>query len=902
MLTSRRRRLTRAASAGLLALGLAAMQFAFATPRAYADTNVSTWSGLQDAFSHAPSSPITLAQDITGVAGQSLAVPCHGSVTLDLNGHTLNVDASTTYYAAGIRVVGAGTALTIEDTSAAHSGHLIARGGGTGINNGGAGIGAPGATSDAGASITITGGTITAYGGYQAAGIGGANYPGGDVTITGGTVTAVGGDDFGTGIGGGWSSANLSNGGGTLAIHGTPFGTVAANGGSVGFGVGAAAGATISVLPDAAQHFTSASWPGYFTIAFGHVLSFDTGGGDRIDPEFVAQSANTAAPARTPTLAHHTFGDWYTDSSFTTQFNFGTPITADTTAYAQWTTNHYPVTFDLKGHGAPITGESVEYDHHATTPTAPTETGYTFGGWYTDSALTTPFDFTPTVTGPLTLYAQWTTNHYPVTFDLGEHGTAIPGESIEYRDHATAPPDPTETGYTFGGWYTDSALTTPFDFENTSITADTTLYAKWTAIPVPAPAPTPSPTPSPSPTPKPAPGPKPVVSPAPSVTPAAAVVIAPAPSATPTPTPSPTPTPAPPSATPTPTPAPAIVTPPTGGNAPPSAVTAKLPSVQNVASDIALHPEHLAFEAAAGLVWILLLVFVVRTLGEALRHRYLHWSESTAKRHPGLARRLRGLVGLVEGPRVLTLLVSVVLTAVIMWLVEPSQQGSAVAVRMLGSVLIAVVATNLLTRALAAVLGRIFWGVRMTAFASGWGLVIGLLGLAISHMVQFVPGLLEPSTILLHHHDDTPPRHAMRVEALRGWLAIGLAVGAWFALAAVPAEGSWQTLLWHDALVLMAVGGIFGLFTDLIPLPALLGGGLWAHARSHWVGLSLVTATAFAVIVVPHSSNWLEVGDVGRWISIAVVAALAAVVGIVVINWQAHRELAQQQPAPADEA
>lgn len=45
---------------------------------------------------------------------------------------------------------------------------------------------------------------------------------------------------------------------------------------------------------------------------------------------------------------------------------------------------------------------------------------------------------------------------------------------------AAAPTDgPTKPGYTFDGWYTDEDLKTPASFD--SITASTTLYAKWTA-------------------------------------------------------------------------------------------------------------------------------------------------------------------------------------------------------------------------------------------------------------------------------------------------------------------------------------------------------------------------------------------------------------------------------------
>lgn len=40
-------------------------------------------------------------------------------------------------------------------------------------------------------------------------------------------------------------------------------------------------------------------------------------------------------------------------------------------------------------------------------PTNPTKPGYTFGGWYTDAALTIPWDFNNKVVNTLTLYAKW---------------------------------------------------------------------------------------------------------------------------------------------------------------------------------------------------------------------------------------------------------------------------------------------------------------------------------------------------------------------------------------------------------------------------------------------------------------------------------------------------------------
>ncbi|QMV40698.1 InlB B-repeat-containing protein [Cohnella cholangitidis] len=60
-------------------------------------------------------------------------------------------------------------------------------------------------------------------------------------------------------------------------------------------------------------------------------------------------------------------------------------------------------------------------------------------------------------------------------------GSAVGSQIVAYNDKATAPANPTRAGYAFGGWYTDAALATPFAF-TTAITANKTLYAKWTLV------------------------------------------------------------------------------------------------------------------------------------------------------------------------------------------------------------------------------------------------------------------------------------------------------------------------------------------------------------------------------------------------------------------------------------
>jgi uncharacterized repeat protein (TIGR02543 family)/uncharacterized repeat protein (TIGR01451 family) len=59
-------------------------------------------------------------------------------------------------------------------------------------------------------------------------------------------------------------------------------------------------------------------------------------------------------------------------------------------------------------------------------------------------------------------------------------GSAVPNQLVAFNNTAATPaPPPTKAGSTFAGWYSDAGLTTLFNFA-TPITADITLYAKWT--------------------------------------------------------------------------------------------------------------------------------------------------------------------------------------------------------------------------------------------------------------------------------------------------------------------------------------------------------------------------------------------------------------------------------------
>ena len=71
--------------------------------------------------------------------------------------------------------------------------------------------------------------------------------------------------------------------------------------------------------------------------------------------------------------------------------------------------------------------------------------------------------------------------HCTVTFDANGHGTAPEPQYIEWsnQDKAQEPTAPTETGYTFIGWFTDTNLYTQWNFSRDIVPGDMILYAKW---------------------------------------------------------------------------------------------------------------------------------------------------------------------------------------------------------------------------------------------------------------------------------------------------------------------------------------------------------------------------------------------------------------------------------------
>lgn len=146
----------------------------------------------------------------------------------------------------------------------------------------------------------------------------------------------------------------------------------------------------------------------------------------------------------------------------------------------------YTVTFDALGGSHIAAIKDIKQGKKISQPVSPSRKGYTFTGWFIDAKCTKPFDFTKdTIKADMTLYAGWKKVEETITYNvifntLG--GNYIPNQSIEEGQKVLVPTVPSKEGYTFTGWYSDKECSQLWDFNASTIYADTVLYAGWQKV------------------------------------------------------------------------------------------------------------------------------------------------------------------------------------------------------------------------------------------------------------------------------------------------------------------------------------------------------------------------------------------------------------------------------------
>lgn len=145
----------------------------------------------------------------------------------------------------------------------------------------------------------------------------------------------------------------------------------------------------------------------------------------------------------------------------------------------------YTVSYNANGGSGAPASQSGKWGATVTlSSTAPTRTGYTFGGWNT-KADGTGTNYAKggklTTKANVTLYAKWTINTYSVQYANGGHGTAPAAQTKTYGTALTLRPSMgTVSNYKFKDWKATNGTTYNGGGSYTA-NAATTMTAEWYA-------------------------------------------------------------------------------------------------------------------------------------------------------------------------------------------------------------------------------------------------------------------------------------------------------------------------------------------------------------------------------------------------------------------------------------
>ncbi|MBR6405651.1 MAG: InlB B-repeat-containing protein [Lachnospiraceae bacterium] len=212
-------------------------------------------------------------------------------------------------------------------------------------------------------------------------------------------------------------------------------------------------------------------------------VTFYTNGGSSIPSQSIPYGQAVTRPAD-PVRQGYEFDNWYTDGTYSTVYDFQSPVTTSLTLYARWlSSEYYTISFDANGGSGWMESVRVDRGSSYVLPgcnfTAPA--GKRFVRWNFG-----PAGESMNVNSDMILVAQWgavqdetpaVIYHYTVRFDTGG-GSEVPEQTVESGNCAVRPENPTRRGFIFDGWYSDIARKVPYDFLE-EVSSDMTLYCGW---------------------------------------------------------------------------------------------------------------------------------------------------------------------------------------------------------------------------------------------------------------------------------------------------------------------------------------------------------------------------------------------------------------------------------------
>ena len=359
----------------------------------------------------------------------------------------------------------------------------------------------------------------------------------GSVHVVGGTITDSSGKSYGVYSdktinvnGGSLEASTVATTGTAMAVNITP---------TIPDGTNAAANTEPSIVGSVKYNpDNNSSYKYYKTPATIYTVTFETYGGGTVASQEIVSGEKATEPNETPSRDGYTFFGWCSDAEISTAFDFSQEITSNKTVYAGYkkevwvdnTTDDSKATIigevtltDLADNTetttklfdetigtnyiTPMSDEVISKINSAksTCETYISNNGYTNKGTENNTEENRKWDhriypdavesysseeksilrthiasgsYGKEMTYTTTVYAEYDSRPlYTVTFKDGD--STITTQEVREGEKASKPTDPTKDGYMFMGWYADSGFTTEFNFDDTTITDNTSIYAKY---------------------------------------------------------------------------------------------------------------------------------------------------------------------------------------------------------------------------------------------------------------------------------------------------------------------------------------------------------------------------------------------------------------------------------------
>lgn len=229
-----------------------------------------------------------------------------------------------------------------------------------------------------------------------------------------------------------------------------------------------------------------------------HTVTFDTDGGN---PDYVMDIKVLDGQTIRDFPVSPSKGEQYAKSWHTEKDGAGMQFTNDTLIRGNFTV--YPFWSDWEDYTEDPTEKAIEFPvlknftltfdygdtkeefklkegFFAPEPDEPQKEGYIFKGWYSDSGYSKQWDFeNDKISKDTTLYPKWIEKYFEVTFNNGNDTKTI---NVQEGSLITKQSDPTKSGYTFTGWFSNPELTNKWNFENDKVFDKVSLYAGWQKI------------------------------------------------------------------------------------------------------------------------------------------------------------------------------------------------------------------------------------------------------------------------------------------------------------------------------------------------------------------------------------------------------------------------------------